>query len=79
MRRLGQRDKSQGPRQGESFQRLTRFDGLETAKIISIKADELGITHVRFSLKIASPVTVNEETRTLSMESFRRLYLGGGD
>jgi hypothetical protein len=79
MRLLGQRDKPRGPRQGESFRRSTRFAGVETAKILSIKADPLGITHVRFSLKIASPMTVNEETRTLSLESFRRLYPGVAD
>lgn len=60
--------------QGASFRRSQRFDIVETAKVIAIRADSLGIPHVCFSLKIAGPRSVVEEQRTLSLESFRQLY-----
>ena len=71
---LNQRKDLPDPKQGDSFRRSTRFEAVETAKIISVAADHLGIPHVRFSLKIASPRIVTEDTRTLSLESFRSRY-----
>ena len=59
---------------GASFRRPQRFDIVETAKIIAVRADSLGIPHVCYILKIAGPRTLVEEQRTLSLESFRRLY-----
>jgi len=60
--------------QGASFRRFRPFDMVETASVISVGADSLGVTHVRFNLKICGPVVMFEEQRTLSLESFRSLY-----
>ncbi len=59
---------------GASFQRARAFDIIETAKIIAVASDAVGIPHVRYSLKVAGPRAAIEEQRTLSLESFRRLY-----
>jgi hypothetical protein len=67
-------DPSAGLDHGASFRRSGRFDTVEVAKILHIGKDSLGIPHVRFSLKITAPRTTFEEQRTLSLESFRRLY-----
>ncbi len=69
-----QRQDLPDPKQGDSFRRTIRHEAIETVKIISVAADHLGIPHVRFSLKIASPRMMAEETRTLSLESFRLRY-----
>jgi hypothetical protein len=75
---LSPREKPSAPNQGDSFHRPTRFDGLETAEIISVGPDTLGIPHVRFNVRISNPVMVIEETRTLALESFLILYQGSG-
>ncbi len=62
------------PDSGASFQRARQHDIVETAKVIAVASDQAGIPHVRFSLKIASPRCFAEEQRTLSLESFKRLY-----
>jgi hypothetical protein len=59
---------------GASFRRAGRFEIVETAKIIAVWADSAGIPHVRFSVRITAPRPMLEEQRTLSLESFRRLY-----
>ena len=57
-----------------SFRRAGRFDVIETAKIIAVWTDSAGIPHVRFNVRITAPRPMLEEQRTLSLESFRRLY-----
>ena len=47
---------------------------VETAIVISVAPDAVGIVHVQFNLRLASPRTVDEEQRTLSLEYFHRLY-----
>ncbi len=71
---MNQRKDVPNPKQGDSFRRPARFEAVETAKILSVAVDHLGIPHVKFSLKIASSRIVTEDTRTLSLESFRLRY-----
>jgi hypothetical protein len=59
---------------GATFRRSLQFNMVETARIIAVAADAGGIPHVRFSLRLAGPRATMEEQRTLSLESFRRLY-----
>ncbi len=59
---------------GASYRRNWCFDIVETAKIVAVRKDALGITHVRFNLSIAGSRSVTEDQRTLSLESFRRIY-----
>ena len=56
------------------FPRRRPCEIVETANIISVAPDAVGIVHVQFNLRIASPRTVDEEQRTLSLEYFHRLY-----
>ena len=60
--------------QGSLFHRRRPYEIVETANIISVAPDAVGIVHVQFNLRIASPRTVDEEQRTLSLEYFHRLY-----
>jgi hypothetical protein len=47
----------------------------ETAQIVAITHDPQGIMHVRFVVKLGGGIkSILEEERTLSLESFRRLY-----
>jgi hypothetical protein len=62
------------PDSGASFQRCRQNDIIETANVIRVACDPSGIPHVRFNLKISSPRCFAEEERTLSLESFKRLY-----
>ena len=59
---------------GASYGRSRGSDVIETARILAVTADPLGIPHVRFSLKIAGPGEVAEEQRTLALDWFRTLY-----
>ena len=59
---------------GASFCRSRGSDIVETAKIIAVTADSLGIPHVRFSLRIAGRTEVAEEQRTLALDWFTTLY-----
>ncbi len=59
---------------GASFSRPQTFDMMETAKIIAIGTDHLGIPHVRYNVKLSGHLRCAEEQRTLSLESFRSLY-----
>ncbi len=47
---------------------------METAHIIDVVADSLGVPHVRFSVGVGPRDTLFEHQRTLSLESFRMLY-----
>jgi hypothetical protein len=47
---------------------------VETAKIIDVDTDNFGISHVRFTVHVSGPIVMDEERRTLSVESFRNLY-----
>lgn len=47
---------------------------VETAKVIAVVPDGLGIPHVRFFLQIQSPCEVAFEQRTLALQSFATLY-----
>jgi hypothetical protein len=60
--------------QGASFRRSRGSDVVETARIIAVTADPLGIPHVRFSLRIAGAGEIAEEQRTLALASFTTLY-----
>jgi hypothetical protein len=60
--------------QGASFRRACRYDMVETARVISVSPDSVGIPHVKFSLRITGPRGVSEDQRTLSLESFQSLY-----
>jgi len=64
----------QGVQLGESFRRSRGAGITETAKIVAVAADSLGILHVRFKLKISDHRAADEEHRTLALESFRSLY-----
>jgi hypothetical protein len=60
--------------EGDRFHRVQGGGIVETADIIAVGADHLGIPHVRFRVKIGSRQTQIEDQRTLSLESFRVLY-----
>jgi hypothetical protein len=60
--------------EGASFRRSRGSDIVETAKIIAVKTDPLGIPHVRFSLRVSGPGDMPEEQRTLALDWFTTLY-----
>jgi hypothetical protein len=60
--------------EGASFRRSRGSDIVETAKVLAIAADGVGIPHVRFSLKIQGPRDFAVEERTLALRSFATLY-----
>ena len=60
--------------EGASFCRSQRGYLVETAQVIAIVPDTLGIPHVRFNLQIASHSSVTVEQRTLSLDSFASAY-----
>jgi len=60
--------------QGDSYRRSRPFNVVETAKIIDVDTDNYGISHVRFTVQVSGPIAMDEEQRTLSVESFRNLY-----
>jgi hypothetical protein len=59
---------------GARFQRQRGWRIVETAHIIDVVADSLGVPHVRFSVGVGPRDTLFEHQRTLSLESFRMLY-----
>jgi len=60
--------------QGASFCRARGSEVVETARVLAVTADPLGIPHVRFSLRIKGPTETAEEQRTLALDYFRTLY-----
>ena len=62
-------------RQGASYRRSRGADVIETARIIAVTDDPLGIPHVRFALRIAAGAgEIAEEQRTLALACFTTLY-----
>ena len=61
-------------RQGASYCRSRGADVVETARILAVKDDPLGIPHVRFALRIAGKGEIAEEQRTLALACFTTLY-----
>ena len=57
---------------GASYCRSRGAEVVETARILAVKEDPLGIPHVRFSLRLAGEAA--EEQRTLALDLFRTLY-----
>jgi len=56
------------------FYRLDSLGVVETAKILSIARDGIGISHVQFDLRFANRGEGGSERRTLALDHFRSLY-----
>ena len=64
-------------RSGSLFQRINPDASVETARIIGVRTDTLGIAHVRYDVMIAKrhiPTSYREGPRTLSLATFTETY-----
>jgi hypothetical protein len=59
--------------EGSVFRRTTRGKSVETARVIAVSKDSVGITHVRFSVHYER-VDTADELRTLALSSFSELF-----
>jgi hypothetical protein len=59
--------------EGQLYRRSRPGSAVETARVISVRADEAGIPHVRFALQAERPDS-SEEQRTLALASFAALF-----
>jgi hypothetical protein len=55
--------------EGSVYRRITRGKSVETARVIAVSKDSVGITHVRFSVHYER-VDTADELRTLALSSF---------
>ncbi len=59
---------------GARFRRVREQQIVETAQVLAVAPDALGIMHVSFNLKISGPRIDAEEQRTLALDYFRSVY-----
>jgi hypothetical protein len=59
--------------EGSVYRRTTRGKSVETARVIAVSKDSVGITHVRFSVHYER-VDTADELRTLALSSFAELF-----
>ncbi|MDD9927028.1 MAG: hypothetical protein OXR03_14485, partial [Rhodospirillaceae bacterium] len=62
---------------GEMFERVHPDRTVETAKVLSVLKDPLGIPHVRYAVTIKKPLRTNsfrEGPRLLALEAFSQAY-----
>ncbi len=60
---------------GEVFETILDGNVIETAKVVGVGPDSLGIPHVHFEVQIKkSNLKCVEENRTLGLETFNRRY-----
>ena len=62
---------------GAQFKRVFPDRTVETAKVLSVMKDSVGIPHVRYSLTIKKPqrtLPFREEPRLLALEAFSEAY-----
>ena len=62
---------------GAQFKRVFRDRTVETAKVLSVMNDSLGIPHVRYALTIKKPqrpLPFREGPRLLALEAFSAAY-----
>lgn len=61
---------------GASYRRVGAGAFVETAYVLDVAEDKLGIPHVRFQLQVARRGTTQPtvETRTLSLEAFQSKF-----
>lgn len=76
---IGQWFKSNAKRQevkvGEVFRNIRRGNIIETAKVLDIVPDSLGVAHVHYKVSIASAhQDCFEEQRTLGLDSFAERF-----
>ena len=63
--------------EGARFQRETPDHRFETARVISVNDDSMGIPHVRYELEIRKQTSftrVNAGHRSLALETFAQIY-----
>ena len=62
---------------GEQFERVHPDRTVETAKVLSVLKDPLGIPHVRYAVTIKKPLrtkSFREGPRLLALEAFSQAY-----
>lgn len=62
---------------GEKFERVHPDRSVETAKVLSVHEDSMGIPHVRFAVTIKQPLrtaSFREGPRLLALEAFSQAY-----
>ena len=59
--------------EGSVFRRTTRGQSVETARVIKVSKDPVGIPHVRFSVHY-DRIDSADELRTLALTSFSELF-----
>jgi hypothetical protein len=62
---------------GERFERIHPDRTVETAKVLSVLKDPLGIPHVRYAVTKRNPLRTapsREGSRLLALEAFSRAY-----
>ncbi|MGO1117645.1 hypothetical protein ACTL6U_03030 [Rhodovibrionaceae bacterium A322] len=69
------RGKSVAVMEGAVFQAANQTGALETAKVVSIGPDTMGIDHVTYDLEIRKPTACClAERRVLNLQSFKNRY-----
>jgi len=64
-----------GLEEGARYRRATGGSMTETAEVLEVARDKLGIPHVRFQLRVAYGSTgAAVETRTLALDTFYSRY-----
>ena len=60
---------------GASYRRTVSSAFIETAEVLEVAEDKLGIPHVRFQLRVArGACSPTVEVRTLSLEAFQSRF-----
>jgi len=66
---------SSGIEEGATYRRSTLGSMTETAEVLEVARDKMGIPHVRFQLRVACGSTgAAVEQRTLSLDTFYARY-----
>jgi hypothetical protein len=59
--------------EGQLYRRCRPGQAVETARVLSVRSDVLGIPHVRFAL-VAERHDACQELRTLALASFAQMF-----
>jgi hypothetical protein len=59
---------------GSTYRRVIACGVVETARVLTVCADQAGIPHVKFAVRNNMANATVDELRTLAAESFARLF-----
>ncbi len=71
---FGRSRRGSGVSVGATYAKDRTSTSEESAEVLAVRPDPLGIPHVRFKLKAKRPTGTQAEDRTLSISAFRERY-----